>query len=88
MTLSHQLVDSCAMKLALAPSSFDVVLTGKKARHDRRPEQTGDVPVTYAAVEKAERILGFRARVPLERGLAAAVAWRRSQPGERRREGA
>lgn len=27
VTLSHQLVDSCAMKLAMAPSSFDVVLT-------------------------------------------------------------
>jgi 3-isopropylmalate dehydrogenase len=27
VTLSHQLVDSCAMKLAFAPSSFDVVLT-------------------------------------------------------------
>jgi 3-isopropylmalate dehydrogenase len=27
VTLSHQLVDSCAMKLALAPASFDVVLT-------------------------------------------------------------
>jgi 3-isopropylmalate dehydrogenase len=27
VALSHQLVDSCAMKLALAPASFDVVLT-------------------------------------------------------------
>lgn len=27
VTLTHQLVDSCAMKLALAPSSFDVILT-------------------------------------------------------------
>jgi 3-isopropylmalate dehydrogenase len=27
VTLSHQLVDSCAMKLALAPASFDVMLT-------------------------------------------------------------
>ncbi len=27
VTLIHQLVDSCAMKLALAPASFDVVLT-------------------------------------------------------------
>ena len=27
VTLSHQLVDSCAMKLALAPAGFDVVLT-------------------------------------------------------------
>jgi 3-isopropylmalate dehydrogenase len=27
VTLAHQLVDSCAMKLALGPASFDVVLT-------------------------------------------------------------
>src|SRR5262249_22291542 len=27
VALSHQLVDSCAMKLAFAPASFDVVLT-------------------------------------------------------------
>ncbi len=27
VTLTHQLVDSCAMKLALAPASFDVILT-------------------------------------------------------------
>ncbi len=27
VTLAHQLVDSCAMKLALAPAGFDVVLT-------------------------------------------------------------
>lgn len=27
VTLAHQLVDSCAMKLALAPATFDVVLT-------------------------------------------------------------
>jgi 3-isopropylmalate dehydrogenase len=27
VSLSHQLVDSCAMKLALAPAAFDVVLT-------------------------------------------------------------
>jgi 3-isopropylmalate dehydrogenase len=27
VSLTHQLVDSCAMKLALAPASFDVVLT-------------------------------------------------------------
>jgi len=27
VALSHQLVDSCAMKLALAPASFDVILT-------------------------------------------------------------
>jgi UDP-glucuronate 4-epimerase len=51
--------------------------TGRRARLDRQPMQPGDVPVTFAAVEKAERLLGFRARVPLEVGLERAVKWYR-----------
>ena len=51
------------------------VATGKKARLDRQPEQPGDVPVTFAAVEKAETLLHFRARVPLEEGLRRSVEW-------------
>jgi UDP-glucuronate 4-epimerase len=53
--------------------------TGKTATLDRQPEQAGDVPVTYAAVEKAERLLGFRARVALPEGLRRSVEWHRSQ---------
>jgi UDP-glucuronate 4-epimerase len=53
--------------------------TGKKARLDRQPDQPGDVPVTYAAVEKAERLLGFKARIPLEEGIRRSVEWHRSQ---------
>ncbi len=51
--------------------------TGRTARLDRQPMPPGDVPVTFAAVEKAERLLGFRARVPLEEGLRRAVEWSR-----------
>jgi UDP-glucuronate 4-epimerase len=51
--------------------------TGKRARLERRPDQPGDVPVTYAAVEKARRVLGFEARVPLEEGLRRSVEWYR-----------
>ncbi len=51
--------------------------TGRRARLDRKPLQPGDVPITFASVEKAERLLGFRARVPLEEGLKRAVAWYR-----------
>ena len=52
--------------------------TGKRARLAREPNQPGDVPVTFAAVEKAQRILGFRAAVPLQEGLRRAVAWYRT----------
>jgi UDP-glucuronate 4-epimerase len=51
--------------------------TGKTARLDRRPDQPGDVPVTYASTEKSERILGFKSRVPLEEGLRRSVDWYR-----------
>ncbi len=51
--------------------------TGRTARLDRRPDQPGDVPVTYASTEKAERLLGFQARVPLEEGLRRSVEWHR-----------
>jgi UDP-glucuronate 4-epimerase len=51
--------------------------TGKRARLDRRPVQPGDVPVTFASVEKAQRLLGFQARVPLEEGLRRSVEWYR-----------
>jgi UDP-glucuronate 4-epimerase len=51
--------------------------TGKKAVLDRRPDQPGDVPVTFADVRKAERLLGFKARVSLEEGLRRSVEWYR-----------
>ena len=53
--------------------------TGKTARLDRQPDQPGDVPATYASVAKAERLLGFRARVPLAEGLRRSVEWHRNQ---------
>ncbi|HYK42259.1 MAG TPA: GDP-mannose 4,6-dehydratase [Thermoanaerobaculia bacterium] len=53
--------------------------TGKRAQIIREPDQPGDVPVTFAEVTKAERLLGFRARVPLEEGLRRSVAWHRSE---------
>ncbi len=52
--------------------------TGRTARLDRKPDQPGDVPVTYASTEKAERLLGFKARVPLEEGLRRSVEWHRA----------
>jgi UDP-glucuronate 4-epimerase len=54
-------------------------VTGKRARLDRDGDQPGDVPVTFASVEKAERLLGYRPRVPLREGLRRSVEWYRSQ---------
>ncbi len=53
--------------------------TGKKAKLNRQPDQPGDVPVTFASVVKAERLLKFRARVPLSEGLRRSVEWYRRE---------
>ncbi len=47
----------------------------RKAVLDRRPEQQGDVKITYADVSRAKRELGYDPRTPLEEGLARFAAW-------------
>jgi len=51
--------------------------TGKKATIERLPDQPGDVPVTYADISKARRLLGYEPKVPIERGVRAFVEWLR-----------
>ncbi len=51
---------------------------GKKAKIEWQPEQPGDVPITYAAVERAGAELGYAPKVPIEEGIARFVAWYRS----------
>jgi UDP-glucuronate 4-epimerase len=55
---------------------------GVEPRLEMLPEQPGDVPITYADVEKAGRLLGYRPRVPIREGLARYVAWYRQRTAE------
>jgi UDP-glucuronate 4-epimerase len=48
---------------------------GKKAIVDRQPAQPGDVPVTYANIEKARAMLGYQPRVKIEEGIPLFVKW-------------
>jgi UDP-glucuronate 4-epimerase len=48
---------------------------GKRAIIDRQPEQPGDVPVTYADISKARRLLGYNPQTNIETGIAKLVAW-------------
>jgi UDP-glucuronate 4-epimerase len=48
---------------------------GRQAVIEYLPEQPGDVPVTYADINKAHRLLGYRPQVPIEEGIARFVAW-------------
>ena len=48
---------------------------GKKAMIDRQPLQAGDVPITFANIDKARRMLGYNPRVPIEQGIPKFVEW-------------
>lgn len=51
--------------------------TGRTAVVERLPGHPADIPRTWAQVDKARSVLGWSAEVPLERGVAALVAWYR-----------
>jgi UDP-glucuronate 4-epimerase len=44
------------------------------------PDQPGDVPHTWANIEKAERLLGYRPATPFTEGIARFVHWLRECP--------
>ena len=48
---------------------------GKKAVIDRQPLQLGDVPITFADVSKARRMLGYQPQVKVEKGIPLFVDW-------------
>ena len=52
--------------------------TGKKAVIDWQPVQAGDVPLTYADVSKAEKLLDYKPKTKPEEGIKKFVKWYRS----------
>jgi UDP-glucuronate 4-epimerase len=48
---------------------------GKKAEIVRMPEQPGDVPLTYADISKARRLLGYAPATKVEAGIPKFVEW-------------
>jgi UDP-glucuronate 4-epimerase len=58
--------------------------TGRKAFREAKPVQPGDVPLTWADISKAGRLLGYRPSTRLAEGLERFVAWyRRTDPSRR-----
>ena len=55
-------------------------------RIDYLPAQPGDVPITYADVSKAARLLGYSPKVPIREGLRRFVSWFRERAGRARSE--
>jgi len=48
---------------------------GKDAIIRVMPDQAGDVPYTCADVNKAHKLLGYKAKVPFEEGIRRTVKW-------------
>ncbi|WP_366924310.1 GDP-mannose 4,6-dehydratase [Metallumcola ferriviriculae] len=48
---------------------------GIKVEVDYQPTQPGDVPITWADTQKAERLLMYRPITPLKEGLVSFVNW-------------
>ena len=65
---------SAANTLSQLISAIEEIL-GKKAEIRYLPDQPGDVPLTYADVSKAHRLLGYQPRTPLLKGLERYVHW-------------
>ncbi len=54
---------------------------GTKAIIERRPNQPGDVPITYADISKAKAQLGYNPRIKIEQGIPMFVEWfRKANP--------
>jgi UDP-glucuronate 4-epimerase len=53
-------------------------LLGRTAVRNYLPLQPGDVPATYAAIDRLRAATGFAPRTPLDAGLARFVEWYRS----------
>ena len=52
---------------------------GVKAEINRQPSQPGDVPITFANIEKAQRLLGYNPQVKIEDGIPRFIEWVRQQ---------
>lgn len=56
-------------------------ITGSSLRPEYRPEEQSFVTERIGSTDKAERLIGFRARTPLRDGIRQVVEWRLAQRG-------
>jgi UDP-glucuronate 4-epimerase len=53
-------------------------VTGRSAVRNQMALQPGDVPITWANIDKATQMLGYRPATSLEQGLEKFVRWLRN----------
>ncbi|HET6464236.1 MAG TPA: NAD-dependent epimerase/dehydratase family protein [Nitrospiria bacterium] len=56
----------------------------RKAQIRAMPLQAGDVPLTFADVSKAKRLLGYQPRTPIGEGLGKFVEWYRKNKNRKK----
>lgn len=52
---------------------------GKKAMLNHLPMQAGDVPITYANIAKAGKLLGYKPQVEIKDGISKFINWYRAK---------
>lgn len=55
-------------------------VVGKPAVIDRQPDQPGDVPITFANIDRARTALGYQPTTNVETGVARQYAWLQARP--------
>ncbi|MDA2922510.1 GDP-mannose 4,6-dehydratase [Patescibacteria group bacterium AH-259-L07] len=50
-------------------------LIGKTPEIKKLPDQPGDVPITYANISRAKKMLGYQPKVPIEKGIESFIQW-------------
>jgi UDP-glucuronate 4-epimerase len=55
-------------------------VVGKPAVIDRQPSQPGDVPITYADIDRARALLGYEPATRPDAGIARYWAWCQARP--------
>lgn len=55
---------------------------GKEAHIDTLPERPEDLPITFANLEKAKRLLGYQPKVPIGEGIQEFCDWYRAWHGQ------
>lgn len=58
-------------------------MLGRTATLVHLPGQPGDVDRTYASIDKARRLLGYKPKVSIDQGLERFVEWYRSKRGKK-----
>ena len=50
-------------------------LTGKKAKIIKKPMPKGDVPLTYADITKSAKMLSYKPKTDIEKGMSSFINW-------------